>query len=165
MRITKNHVVTIDYTLRDSEHQILESSEGSEPLAYLHGYQSIIPGLEQALEDKSAGDAFTVTIPAAEAYGERDEQLVITVPLDSFEDAGAVKEGMQFEADTPDGYRLLTVTQVGNKTATVDINHPMAGMDLTFDITVKTVREADPGEISHGHIHHAHHHHETGNCG
>ncbi|MFP3089532.1 peptidylprolyl isomerase [Treponema sp. TIM-1] len=169
MHIIKNRVVSIGYTLRDAENQFIETSSNFEPLVYLHGHENIIPGLEKALEGKTEGDAFTVTISAADAYGERDENLVIQVPLENFEGAGTVKAGMQFEADTPEGSQMVTVTQVEGSTVTVDANHPMAGMDLTFDITVVSVREASPEEISHGHPHHPHHahgrHHHCDGCG
>jgi FKBP-type peptidyl-prolyl cis-trans isomerase SlyD len=169
MYITKNRVVSIGYTLTDAQNQFIDAASDSEPLVYLHGYDNIIPGLEKTLEGKTEGDAFKATIAAADAYGDRDENLIIRVPLDRFEGAGTVQTGMQFEADTPDGNRMVTVTQVEGSMVTVDANHPMAGMDLTFDITVVSVREASPEEISHGHPHHAHGPHDhcdgCGSCG
>ncbi|MDR3343244.1 MAG: peptidylprolyl isomerase [Treponema sp.] len=155
MNITKNRVISIDYILRDVENHIIDSTSDADPLTYLHGHENIIPGLEKALEGKSEGDHFTITIPAAEAYGERDEELVIQVPLDRFEDAEAVATGMQFEAETADGSRVVTVTNVTGTHATIDGNHPLAGMALTFDVTVTGIREAEPEEIDHGHPHHA----------
>jgi FKBP-type peptidyl-prolyl cis-trans isomerase SlyD len=166
MHIIKDRVVGIGYTLRDAQNQFVDASPGTEPLVYLHGHENILPGLERVLEGKSEGDVFTVTLTAADAYGERDEHLIVQVPLENFEGAGAVNAGMQFEADTPDGFRVVTVTQVEGSTVTVDANHPLAGMDLTFDVTVVSVREASPEEISHGHPHHAHgHHHHCDGCG
>jgi FKBP-type peptidyl-prolyl cis-trans isomerase SlyD len=167
MQITKNRVVSIDYTLMDAQNQFVDSSSDLEPMVYLHGHENILPSLEKVLEGKTEGDTFTVTIKAADAYGERDKKLIIQVPLKNFDGAGTVKEGMQFEADTPDGSRLVTVTQVEGSTVTVDANHPLAGMDLTFDITVIAVRDASPEEISHGHPHHdhGHNHHNCDGCG
>jgi FKBP-type peptidyl-prolyl cis-trans isomerase SlyD len=166
MHIIKNRVVAIDYTLKDAQNRFIDGSSDFEPLVYLHGHENILPGLEKVLEGKAEGDTFTAAISASEAYGERDENLVVRVPLENFEDAGAVNEGMQFEAETPGGgFQMVTVTQVEGSTVTVDANHPMAGMDLTFDITVVSVREASPEEISHGHPHHHEHHHCDGCSG
>jgi FKBP-type peptidyl-prolyl cis-trans isomerase SlyD len=165
MNIAKNRVVSIDYTLTDEDQQLLDTSKDGEPLEYLHGYGNIIPGLERALEGKETGDRVTVTVPAADAYGERNEELVMEVPKDRFQEGGAIEEGMQFEAQTPDGYRVVTVTSVGDKSVTIDANHPLAGMDLNFDVTITAVREANPEELSHGHVHsHGHegHDHEHG---
>ncbi|QQO11297.1 peptidylprolyl isomerase [Breznakiella homolactica] len=159
MEITKDRVASFDYTLTDKENQVLDSSSGSGPLSYLHGHDNIIPGLEKVMEGKKEGDTFTVTVPAAEAYGERDERLVINVPLDRFEGAEVVEAGMQFEAETPEGNRIVTITRVADGMATVDANHPLAGTDLTFDVTVAAVRAATSEELEHGHPHIA------GGCG
>jgi FKBP-type peptidyl-prolyl cis-trans isomerase SlyD len=168
MNITKDKVVAIDYTLKDAKDNLLDSTAGSEPLLYLHGHENIISGLEKALEQKTAGDRIIISVPAAEAYGERDDRLVVKVPLDRFEGIDRVEEGMQFEAETPDGNRLVRVTGVADKTVTVDGNHPLAGMDLNFDVTVVDVRDARAEELEHGHVH-AHHIHENcdscGGCG
>ena len=159
MNISKNLVVSFDYTLTDENKQVLDSSSDSGPLSYLHGHENIIPGLEKELEGKTEGDAFTITVPAAEAYGERDERLVADIPLENFEDPGMVEEGMQFQAETPDGDRIVTVTKVAADTATIDANHPLAGMDLTFDVKIVSIREASSEELEHGHPHH------EGGCG
>jgi FKBP-type peptidyl-prolyl cis-trans isomerase SlyD len=159
MNITKNKIVSFDYTLTDSENQILDSSSDAEPLVYLHGYGNIIPGLEQAMEGKTSGDSFKITVPAVEAYGERDDKLIITLPLSRFGDE-KVEEGMEFQAQTPEGYRVVTVTSVQGDQVTIDGNHPLAGMDLNFDVTVAEIREANEEEIAHGHPHNGGHHHE-----
>jgi FKBP-type peptidyl-prolyl cis-trans isomerase SlyD len=159
MNINKNLVVSFDYTLTDGNKQVLDSSSGSGPLSYLHGHDNIIPGLEKELESKKEGDAFKVTIPAAEAYGERDEHLVANIPLDQFEDAAVVEEGMQFQAESPEGDRIVTVIKVANGMATIDANHPLAGVDLTFDVKIVAIREATAEELEHGHPHH------EGGCG
>jgi FKBP-type peptidyl-prolyl cis-trans isomerase SlyD len=159
MNISKNLVVSFDYTLTDENKQVLDSSSGSGPLSYLHGFENIIPGLEKELEGKTEGDAFTVTVPAAEAYGERDERLVANIPLNQFEDSTVVEAGMQFQAETPDGDRIVTVIKVANDMATIDANHPLAGMDLTFDVKIAAIREATAEELEHGHPHH------EGGCG
>jgi FKBP-type peptidyl-prolyl cis-trans isomerase SlyD len=160
MNITKNLVVSFDYTLTDGNKEVLDSSSGSGPLSYLHGFENIIPGLEKELEGKAEGDTFIVTVPAAEAYGERDEHLVANIPLDQFEGAGEVEAGMQFQAETPEGeHQIITVTKVANGMATIDGNHPLAGIDLTFDVKIVSIREATAEELEHGHPHH------EGGCG
>jgi FKBP-type peptidyl-prolyl cis-trans isomerase SlyD len=153
MNVTKNRVVSIDYTLTDDNNTIIDSTSDSGSFDYLHGFGNIIPGLEQALEGKKAGDYFSVTIPAAQAYGERDERLVLDVPLDRFQNAGPVKEGMRFHAETSGGVQMITVTQVAGQTVTIDGNHPLAGLDLTFDVAVNAIREANAEELAHGHVH------------
>jgi FKBP-type peptidyl-prolyl cis-trans isomerase SlyD len=168
MNITKNRVVSINYTLTDDHNNIIDSTSGSEPLDYLHGFENIIPGLERALEGKNQGDQFSVTIPAADAYGERDDKLIIDVPLDRFQGVDSVKKGMQFHAQTSGGFRMVTVTKVAGENVTIDGNHPLAGLDLTFDVTVNAIREANAEELAHGHVHspeHGHSHDGCGGCG
>jgi FKBP-type peptidyl-prolyl cis-trans isomerase SlyD len=160
MKVEKNRVVAIDYTLTDDNNQVIDSSSGSEPLEYLHGHSNIIPGLERALEGREAGEKITVAVPPGDAYGVRDEKLVMNVPLSRFDGIESVEEGMQFEAQTPDGNRVVTVTGVKDKTVTIDGNHPLAGVNLNFDVTIKSIREAKAEELSHGHVHSHGHHHE-----
>jgi FKBP-type peptidyl-prolyl cis-trans isomerase SlyD len=150
MNIANDRVVSINYTLTNAQSQILDTT-GIEPFLYLHGHRNIISGLEKALDGKNQGDAFTVHIPAAEAYGERSEKLVTTVPLDRFSGVDAVQAGMQFHAETPDGnIQLVTVMAVKDDTVTIDGNHPMAGLDLNFDVSVVDVREASDEELRQG---------------
>jgi FKBP-type peptidyl-prolyl cis-trans isomerase SlyD len=167
MNIIKDRVVSIDYTLTDMGNNTLDSTEGTDSLFYLHGHENIIPGLEKALEGKSQGDSFKVTIPSTEAYGDRDARLIVTIPLDRFQGVGSVKPGMQFHAETPDGgFRMVTVTQVEDNQVTIDGNHPLAGLDLNFDVTVVDVREANAEEMEHGHVHsHGPHHGHCDDCG
>jgi FKBP-type peptidyl-prolyl cis-trans isomerase SlyD len=153
MTIAKDRVVSIDYTLTNASGQLLDSSAETGPLAYLHGNDNIIAGLEKVLEGKTEGDSIKVTIPAADAYGERIEELVQNVPLDRFQGAGVVEVDMQFEAQTAEGSRMVRVIKVANGMATVDANHPFAGMDLNFDVKVTDVREASAEELEHGHPH------------
>jgi FKBP-type peptidyl-prolyl cis-trans isomerase SlyD len=153
MQIAKNRVVTIHYTLTDDNNNIIDSTSASESFNYLHGFENIIPGLERVLEGKEAGDSFSVIIPAVEAYGERNDKLIADIPLERFQGVDSVKKGMQFHAQTPEGVRMVTVTEVSGETVTIDGNHPLAGMDLTFDVTVTAIREANPEELAHGHVH------------
>lgn len=153
MNIAKDRVVSLSYTLTDSEGTVLDSSTDTGPLSYLHGNGNIIVGLEKALDGKNEGDAFKVTVPAAEAYGERDESLVVNVPRDRFQGVADIQAGMQFEAETAEGSRLVTVTKVSPEMVTVDANHSLAGMDLNFDVSVVAIRDATAEELEHGHPH------------
>lgn len=154
MHIAANKVVSIDYTLTNGQGQVLDSSSGREPLAYLQGHSNIISGLESALEGKSAGDSLKVTIPPAEAYGDRDESLSHAVPRKMFENADEVQVGMQFQTMSEQGAtQIVTVTGVDTEHVTVDANHPLAGETLTFDVTVVDVRDATEEELDHGHVH------------
>ena len=154
MHIARNRVVRFAYTLTDDKAQVLDHSSEEEPLTYLHGDGAIIPGLEAALEGKRAGESFKVRIAAADAYGERDDDLVQSVPREMFEDDDAVKIGTQFETSDDDGEtRVVTVTGVDADNVTVDGNHPLAGMPLNFAVTVVEVRAASAEELKHGHVH------------
>jgi FKBP-type peptidyl-prolyl cis-trans isomerase SlyD len=161
MRIAKHKVVSIGYRLTNPQGQVLDESGPGSPLAYLHGTQSIIPGLERALEGKTVGDKFEVDIAAADAYGEKDLTLIQDVPRSAFGQAGELSLGMQFQARSPAGTRVVTIVELGSDTVKVDANHPLAGMPLHFAIDVVEVREATKDEISHGHVHGpgGHHHH------
>lgn len=161
MQIAQNTVVSFDYTLTDPQGNTLDTSNGKAPLAYLHGASNIIPGLEAAMLGKSTGDAFVVTVPAADAYGERDEQLIQPVPRQAFPEGAQLEVGQQFQARSPDGQaRVVRIVGVEPEQITVDANHPLAGVPLTFDVSIKDVREATEEEIQHGHVHgafgHAH---------
>jgi FKBP-type peptidyl-prolyl cis-trans isomerase SlyD len=160
MQIAKNTVATIDYTLTDPNGQVIDSSQGRQPLAYLHGASNIIPGLENALEGKSQGETINVTIPPDQGYGQRDPALVQPVPRTNFRGINDIQPGMQFQAQTPQGARVVTVVAVDPENVTVDANHPLAGVELKFDVTVKDVREATQEELQHGHVHGpgGHHH-------
>lgn len=160
MQIAKNAVVQIHYTLKNDAGEVLDSSEGSDPLAYLQGHGNLIAGLEKALEGKQVGDSLTVSIPPEEGYGVRDEDLVQDVPRSAFEGIPNVEVGMQFHADSNHGPRTVTVTKVAGDTITVDGNHPLADQTLHFAVDIVEVRAATNEELSHGHVHGpgGHHH-------
>ena len=153
MAIEKDKVVSIDYTLTGDNGQVLDSSNGREPLAYLHGAGNIIPGLESALEGKDEGDELNVQIPPDQAYGHRDERMVQPVPRTAFQGVADIQPGMQFQAQTNAGPRLITVVGVEGDQVTIDANHPLAGATLKFDVKVVNVRDATSEEMSHGHVH------------
>jgi FKBP-type peptidyl-prolyl cis-trans isomerase SlyD len=156
MQITKNKVAAIHYTLRDNEGSIIDSSEGREPLHYLHGAGNLILGMEEGLEGKSKGDKFSLTISPDKGYGEKDDQLIQKVPRSAFGDQ-EVKPGMRFSTNQGG---VVTVTDVGLESITVDANHPLAGVELNFAVEVMEVRNATAEEINHGHVHGqgGHHH-------
>ncbi|GAB4115605.1 MAG: peptidylprolyl isomerase [Wenzhouxiangellaceae bacterium] len=153
MQVKENHVVQIDYTLTNNEGQVLDSSNGKQPLAYIHGHGQIIPGLEQALEGKAAGDKFDVTIPAEQAYGEHRPDLVQQVPASAFAGVEKVEPGMRFQAETDQGPIPVTVTAVTDEAVTVDANHELAGQELNFAVKIEAVRAATETELDHGHVH------------
>ena len=154
MIIAKNSVVAFHYEVTDADNQqVIDSSEGREPLTYLHGANNIIPGLEEALEGKKEGDALDVTIAPAKAYGERKNEQVQQVPKDAFANIDNLELGMTVTAQTPQGPVNLIVTEVEEATVTVDGNHPLAGRTLAFSVKVDSVRDASEEEISHGHVH------------
>ena len=153
MTVQKNKVVTIEYTLKDESGDLIESSEGQEPLTYIHGIGNIIPGLEASLEGKTAGDTLVVSVPPADAYGEWDQGKIIEVPKAQFSGVEDVQIGMQFGVHSSTGEQIVTVTKVEEATVTVDANHPLAGKTLKFDVKVVGVREPTPDELDHGHVH------------
>jgi FKBP-type peptidyl-prolyl cis-trans isomerases 2 len=153
MQIGEHTVVTIDYTLTGSDGEVIDTSQGHEPLSYLHGVGHMIPGLEQALAGKSAGDRLQVDIAPEDAYGERNEELVQVVPKHLFGEVERLAPGMQFQAYTDDGIDVVTVVAVNDDEVTVDGNHPLAGKELHFDIAVVAVRAATAEEMEHGHVH------------
>ncbi len=156
MQITKNTVASIHYTLRDGDGNILDTSSGREPLTYLQGAGNLILGMEEGLEGKQKGDKFQLKIAPEKGYGEKDTSLVQKVPRSAFGNQN-VEKGMQFQ--TNQGH-VVTVTEIGLESITVDANHPLAGVELHFDVEVTEVRNATSEEVSHGHVHGpgGHHH-------
>ena len=156
MKVSKDHAVSFDYEVRNSRYELLDSStEGGQPMSYVHGYASIVPGLEKAIEGKVAGDQLDVTVPPVEAYGLRDERRMGQVERSIFPAGAEIKPGMRFQATSQHGADNVVVVAVEGDTITVDANHPLAGETLTFNVTIRDVRPATPEEIAHGHVHHA----------
>lgn len=160
MQVAENSVVLIHYTLTNDQGEVLDSSSGGEPLAYLHGSGNIIPGLEKALEGKQAGDKLVVKVAPADGYGERNDSLIQQVPKRAFQGVAQIQPGMSFTAQSSQGPMQVTVTAVAGDMITVDGNHPLAGETLNFDVEVTEVRKATLEELSHGHVHGpgGHHH-------
>lgn len=154
MQIAANKAVSIDYTLTNDAGEVLDTSAGGEPLAYLHGAGNIIPGLERELDGKQVGDELKVTIEPEDAYGEFSADLVAVLGRNMFEGVDELEVGMQFHASAPDGgMQIVTITALDGDEVTVDGNHPLAGQRLTFEVKVAAVRDATEDEIAHGHIH------------
>ena len=161
MKIEKNKVASLGYTLKNAEGQILDQADKDSPFQYLHGAGGIIKGLEDALENKEVSDSFSVTITPENAYGERDEKLTESVPREMFEgisDENLVA-GAQFHAQTANGTQVITIDSVDGDTVKIDANHPLAGQTLHFDVDVLDIRDATEEEVAHGHPH------APGGCG
>ncbi len=150
MIISNDKVVSITYTLKDAEGEILDSSDVAGPLEYIHGHRNLIPGLERELTGKKAGDSFSVTIKPKDAYGDYSKDLVVSVSKNQFPNDVKIEEGMQFEAGDETGHRLVTVVEVNGDEITIDANHPLAGETLFFDVSVVDVREASDEELRAG---------------
>ena len=160
MKIEKDRVVRFHYAVSETGQESVENSkDGGQPLAILFGHGNIIPGLEKAMDGREAGDSFKASVAAADAYGERREGLGQRIPKKHF-GAQKLEPGMQVVLQTNFGPRAVTIEKVGMSVVDVDLNHPMAGKDLDFDIEIVEVREASAEELAHGHVHgdggHAH---------
>ncbi|MBW7845570.1 MAG: peptidylprolyl isomerase [Bacteroidia bacterium] len=159
MQITKDSVVSIHYTLTDNAGTVLDTSVGNAPLVYLHGHGNLIPGMETGLENRVAGEKLNLKIAPENGYGKRMEEFVQKVPMSAF-NGQDVKVGMQFEAGSQEQRYVVHVVEVNETEVTVDGNHPLAGVELNFDVEVIAVRSATADEIAHGHVHGegGHHH-------
>lgn len=152
--IGDNAVVRMHYTLTNSEGEVLDSSSGAEPLAYLHGAGNIIPGLERELTGKVAGDSLTVVVAPEDGYGEVRQELFQVVPSEAFQGIDTIEPGMNFQAQGEGGQvQSIVVAKVDGDQITVDANHPLAGVQLHFDVEIVEVRAASDEEIAHGHVH------------
>lgn len=153
MQVEKDRVVTMHYSLKGENGQILDSSEGKDPLSYLHGHKNLISGLESRIEGCKPGDETEVLVPAAEGYGPVDPAKEFTVPRSQFPSDANIEPGSQFQADGEAGPVVVKVKAVEGDQITIDSNHPLAGVDLNFNVAIIDVREASPEEIDHGHVH------------
>ena len=151
------------YTLKDNSGEVLDSSEGKEPLAFIQGIGNIIVGLEEELEGKAVGDKISATVAPGKGYGVRNEENVHVVPLSGFQADGEEKlvEGMQVRVETNEGVSIADVAKIDGEEVTLDLNHPLADETLHFDVEVVDIREATKEELEHGHAHGpgGHHHH------
>lgn len=159
MKAQKDSVVSIHYTLTSDGGEVIDSSQGQEPLEYLHGHGNIVVGLEEVLEGVEIGATVEVSVPPAKGYGEFDPEWIQKVPRESFEGVDELQVGMVFVADTEEGPRQLFITAVEGDTVEVNGNHPLAGETLNFSVKVEAIRAATAEELEHGHVH------APGGCG
>ncbi|TGK39013.1 FKBP-type peptidyl-prolyl cis-trans isomerase [Leptospira andrefontaineae] len=152
-------VVTFHYKLTDKEGNEIDSSQGSHPLSYLEGTGQIIAGLEDEIKSMTAGDKKVISVNADKAYGQKNPELVFDVPKSQFPEGEELSIGMMFQTDEPD--TVYTITDIKGESVIVDGNHPLAGVDLIFDVQIVNIRTATDEEVSHGHVHGegGHHHH------
>ncbi|MFC6635382.1 FKBP-type peptidyl-prolyl cis-trans isomerase [Microbulbifer taiwanensis] len=154
MKIANHSVVEMHYTLKDADGTVIDSSADSEPLKYLQGVGNIIPGLEKEMLEKAAGDKFTAVIQPEEAYGAQNPELIQTLPRSAFGGVEELEVGMAFRAQSTEGQPIeVEIIDIDGDNVTINGNHPLAGVELHFDIEVVSVREATPEEIDHGHVH------------
>jgi FKBP-type peptidyl-prolyl cis-trans isomerase SlyD len=159
MKIAKNNVVVMHYAVSDSEGTLIDSSYEDKPMAIIQGVGYLIPGLDDALIDHQAGDKFEVAVACDQAYGERHDDYVQTVPREVLAGVEDLALGTQLRATTDDGEQTVIVIDVQDDVITVDGNHPLSGLDLSFDVEIIEVREATAEELEHGHVH------AEGGCG
>jgi len=160
-QIAAEKAVTIAYTVKDDGGEVLDTSVGRDPLTYLHGAGNLVPGLEKALVGAAVGAKLTATVTPEEGYGQRDEQRVRKIPLRRItSENGKIVPGRRYRADLKEGPAGVLVKEVSGDYASVDANHPMAGLTLHFEIEVLGIRDATDEEKAHGHVHEAggHHH-------
>lgn len=153
MKISDNKVVVLHYAVSDSEDTLIDSSYDHNPLSVIQGSHYLIPGLEDALVGHEAGDKFEVEVSADNAYGQREDGFVQTVPKEMFAGIEDLDVGSQLRATTDEGEQTVIVIDVQDDAITVDGNHPLAGIDLKFDVEIIEVREATEEELAHGHVH------------
>lgn len=157
MTIEDNKVAGIHYTLKSDDGDVVDSSEGRDPLEYLHGHGNIVAGLESALAGKSEGDKVSVSVSPEEGYGAKSDDMVVEVEREQLP-VEEIEAGMRFSAETSNGMRMFTVMEVSDDVVKLDGNHPLAGQNLNFDVEVVSIRDAEQVELDHGHVH-------SGDCG
>jgi FKBP-type peptidyl-prolyl cis-trans isomerase SlyD len=157
--IKSGKVVDLKYTLSNSDGEVLDQSDQSDPFSYIHGAQQIVPGLETALEGLKIGDKKKVVVPPEQGYGENDPQLKLVVNRSQFPAGAHLEEGMAFRANSPEGEDMVfRVESIQGDQIHVNGNHPLAGETLNFDVEVLAVRDATTEEMEHGHVHGPHGH-------
>ncbi|ATB46763.1 FKBP-type peptidyl-prolyl cis-trans isomerase [Corallococcus macrosporus] len=153
MRVAKDSVVSLEYRLHLGDGQVIDQSAPDQPLAYLHGHRQIVPGLEGALEGMDPGESKQVVVAPGQGYGEHDPAGVRTVPRGMLPPGFSPQPGQTLMAQTDQGDIPLRIQEVRDDGVVVDLNHPLAGKTLHFDVTVKGVRTATSEELTHGHVH------------
>lgn len=144
--ISKDKLVRISYVLRDSQGILIDASDGSVPIEYLHGHGQILPRLEESLDGRKAGDVFSVIVPPIEGYGIRNEELVEKVSREQFHPDDHLEVGLSFAAQTSEGELRVVIAEVNSDHVVVDGNHPLAGVELHFEVKVEAVRDISASE-------------------
>ena len=162
--IADGQVVVMQYSLRDDDGDLLDASTADDPMAYLHGAENIVPGLEKALAGKGVGFKGKVVVPPGEGYGEREDEEPDVIPRKAFPPEMEIEPGMTFTAEGPyDEQAPIWIVGVEGDKVLVDSQHPLAGKTLHFEVEVIAIRPATQDELAHGHPHgpdgHGHHHH------
>jgi FKBP-type peptidyl-prolyl cis-trans isomerase SlyD len=153
MKIEHNSVASFHYVLTDIDGTEIENNRSRAPQLYLHGHKALVPGLETAMEGKSAGDSFEVTVAMELAYGPRVEGRIQRVPMKRLAKAGKLSVGQWVQVQTDEGNQIAVVRKIGMTVVDLDLNHPLAGKALKFAIDVISVRAASAEEIEHQHVH------------
>jgi len=158
--VEDKRVVSMHYKLSDDDGKVMDSSEGKDPLTYIHGTNNIILGLEKELVGKAVGDKVNAKVVPAEGYGDVNPELIQTVKKEIFKGVESVEVGMEFESEGPNqSVQKIVIKKVEGDDVTIDGNHPLAGVNLNFDVEIVEVREATQQELDHGHVHAGGHDH------
>lgn len=154
MSIQPNQVVTINYTVKDKDGNIIDTTSNRQPFSFIYGQNQILPKLEEEIGKMLIGSKKTIELTATDAYGEYNDEATQEVNRSDFPDDAEVKEGAGFVTNTADGREVpFVIKKIEGDTVTIDFNHPLAGQSLWFEVELVNVRDATPEELSHGHVH------------
>lgn len=154
MKITKDKVVEMHYTLKNDAAEVIDSSSGQEPVSFLQGHGNIIPGLESALEGMAAGESCDVSVKPADGYGEVHSEAIQEIPMEALKDIENLSLGMELQSKDAQGNPFIVrVDEIKKEAVVVNGNHPLAGQTLHFNVNIKSVRAASDDELTHGHVH------------
>ncbi len=153
MNISHNKVVSFHYSLSDDQGQMLETSRTGDPTLFLVGANNVLPGLEQALLGKEVGDKVEGTLEPHLAYGVRNENKTDRISAKYLKHEDKLTPGKIVRINTDKGMRTATIIKIGKFSVDIDLNHPLAGKTITFDVEIVDIREATAEEIAHRHAH------------
>lgn len=160
MSLKENQAVTIHYSVKDDKGNKIDSSEGNAPLTFLSGHNQVIPGMEENINGMLIGSKKSFTVQPAEAYGEYNENALQVVDRNEFPPDVKIEAGLNYVMNDGQGRQIpFVIAEVLDDKVTLDFNHPLAGIPLTFDVELVDIREATKEELEHGHVHGAHGHH------